>query len=199
MKRTYTALLNVCLLATLLTPLYASANDSANPKIGPFVGLSIGGADISADAIGVARTRETEHGQGAAKLTAGYWFSKHWGVAASYVDLGEFTQTYSSGSFSGSAQSVGLGLLARLPINDRWNVVAKATLTRNKTKQESVTGDAAQFTQLSGKSSNLVLPGLEVNYRVNDSATVFFEAESRGAIADKASAAYAGFGLRWHF
>ncbi|MFK7966816.1 MAG: outer membrane beta-barrel protein [Burkholderiaceae bacterium] len=199
MKRTHTALLCACVLASLLTPLHASANDSVSPKVGPFVGLSIGGAGISTDAIGVARTGETEHGHGAAKLTAGYWFSKHWGVAASYVDLGEFTQTYSSGSFSGSAQSVGLGLLTRLPINDRWSVVGKATLTHNETKQESVTGDGAQFRQLSGHSTNLVLPGLEVNYRVTDSATVFFEAESRGAIAEKANAAYAGVGLRWHF
>ncbi|MEE9322434.1 MAG: outer membrane beta-barrel protein [Granulosicoccus sp.] len=166
---------------------------------GPFVGLSVGGAGIMPRSIGLAETGESEHDNGTGKLAVGYWFSPHWGVAASYVDMGEFTQTYTSGSFRGSIRSAGLGLLGRVAFNDRWNLIGKMTLTHNRTKQTSVTGNPAQFSDLSGESTQVVWPGLEINYKINEAASVFLEAESRGKAAEKLDTAYAGIGLRWQF
>ncbi|MFK7859682.1 MAG: outer membrane beta-barrel protein [Granulosicoccus sp.] len=166
---------------------------------GPFVGLSLGGAGFMPRSIGLVETGESEHDNGVGKLTAGYWFSPHWGIAASYIDMGEFTQTYTSGSFSGDVRSVGLGLLGRVAINDRWSLIGKMTLTHNETKQTEVTGDPAQFLDLSGKSTQVVVPGLEINYKVNQAASLFIEAESRGKAAEKLDTAYAGIGLRWQF
>lgn len=180
---------------------FASAPVHAEPPsaTGPFVGLSLGGAGLMPRSIGLAETGENEHDNGVGKLTAGYWFSPHWGIAASYIDMGEFTQTYTSGSFSGDVRSLGLGLLGRVAITDRWSLIGKMTLTHNRTKQTAVTGDPAQFPNLSGNSTQVVAPGLEINYQVNEAASIFVEAESRGKAARKLDTAYAGIGLRWRF
>ena len=178
---------------------FAPAHAESPFTTGPFVGLSLGGAGLMPRSIGLAETGESEHGNGTGKLTAGYWLSPHWGVAGSYVDMGEFTQTYTSGSFRGSVRSVGLGLLGRVAINDRWSLIGKMTLTHNRTKQTSVTGNPAQFSGLSGESTQVVLPGLEINYKVNEAASIFLEAESRGKAAEMLDTAYAGIGLRWQF
>lgn len=195
MKKLTIALLCAASVAFAAAPVHAESPFDT----GPFVGLSLGGAGLMPSSIGLTETGDNEHDNGTGKLTAGYWFSPHWGVAASYVDMGEFTQTYASGSFAGSVRSVGLGLLGRVAINDRWSVIGKMTLTHNRTKQTSVTGDPAQFSDLRGESSQVVLPGLEINYRVNEPVSIFIEAESRGKAAEKLKTAYAGIGLRWKF
>ncbi|MFK7860634.1 MAG: hypothetical protein AB8B64_17575 [Granulosicoccus sp.] len=41
------------------------------------------------------------------------------------VETGEFTQTYTSGSFSEDVRSAGLGLLGGVAINDRWSLIEK--------------------------------------------------------------------------
>jgi len=195
MKNLTISLLCAASMAFAAAPVYAESRYDT----GAFVGLSLGGAGFMPRSIGLAETGETEHDNGTGKITAGYWFSPHWGVAASYIDMGEFTQTYSTGSFSGSVRSVGLGLLGRVTIYDRLSLIGKMTLTHNRTKQKSVTGDPAQFSDLSGESTQVVLPGLEINYKVNEAASIFVEAESRGKAAEKLDTAYAGIGLRWQF
>ena len=193
--------LTIALLCTASVAFATAAPAHAESPLttGPFVGLSLGGAGLMPRSIGLDETGENEHDTGTGKLTAGYWFSPHWGVAASYVDMGEFTQTYTSGSFSGSVRSGGLGLLGRVAIFDRLSLIGKLTLTHNRTKQTSVTGDPAQFANLSGESTQVVLPGLEINYKVNEAASIFVEAESRGKAAERLDTAYAGIGLRWQF
>lgn len=192
--------ITIALLCTASVVLATAPAHAESPfTTGPFVGLSLGGVGLMPRTIGLVNTGESEHDNGAAKLTAGYWFSPHWGFAASYVDMGEFTQTYNSGSFSGSVRSAGLGLLGRVAINDRWSLIGKVTLTHNRSKQTSVTGDPIQFSELRGESTQAVWPGLEINYKVNEAASVFFEAESRGEAAEKLDTAYGGIGLRWQF
>lgn len=195
MKKLTIAVLCLASATFAAAPVHAESSYAT----GPFVGLSLGGAGFMPRSIGLAETGDDEHDNGTGKFSAGYWFSPHWGVEASYIDMGEFTQTYTSGSFEGSVRSVGLGLLGRVAINDRWSLIGKLTLTHNKTEQTSVTGDPAQFSDLSGESTQVVFPGLEVNYRVNEAASIFIEAESRGEAAEKLDTAYAGIGLRWQF
>jgi len=195
MKNLTIALLCAASVACAAAPVHAESSFDT----GPFVGISIGGAGFMPRSIGLAKTGESEHDNGTSKLTAGYWLSSHWGVVVSYVDMGEFTQTYTSGSFRGDVRSAGLGLLGRAAINDRWRLIGEMTLTHNRTKQISVTGDPAQFSDLSGESTQVVGPGLEINYKVNNAASVFVEAESRGKAAEKLKTAYAGIGLRWQF
>ncbi len=195
MKNMTITLLCVTLVAFVAAPVHAESHFDT----GPFVGVSIGGAGFMPRSIGLAETGEREHDNGTAKLTAGYWFSPHWGVAASYVDMGDFTQTYTNGSFRGDVRSVGLGLLGRVAISDRWSLIGEMTLTHNQSKQVSVTGDPAQFSDLSGESTQVVLPRLEINYKVNEAASLFVEAESRGKAAEELKTAYAGIGLRWQF
>ncbi len=185
------------LCAASMTFATAPVNAESHFDTGPFVGLSLGGAGLMPRSIGLTETGESEHDTGTGKLTAGYWFSPHWGVAASYIDMGEFTQTYTSGSFRGDVRSAGLGLLGRVAIYDRLSLIGKMTLTHNRTKQTSVTGDPTQFSDLSGESTQVVLPGLEINYKINEAASIFVEAESRGKASEKLKTAYAGIGLRW--
>jgi len=192
--------LTFALLCTASVAFTAAPAHADSPlTTGPFVGLSLGGAGMMPRSIGLVETGEDEHDSGTGKLTAGYWFSPHWGVAASYVDMGDFTQTYTNGSFRGDVRSFGLGLLGRVAIHDRWSLIGKLTLTHNRTKQTSVTGDPAQFSDLSGESTQVVFPGLEINYKVNEAASIFIEAESRGKAADRLDTAFAGIGVRWKF
>lgn len=193
--------LTIAILCTASLAFAAGAPAQAESSFttGPFIGLSLGGAGLMPGSIGLTETGETEHDTGTGKLTAGYWFLPHWGVAASYVDMGDFTQTYTSGSFQGTVRSAGLALLGRVAITDRWSLIGKMNLTHNRSKQASVTGDPAQFSSLSGESTQVVWPGLEINYAMNDAASIFVEAEPRGNASEKLDTAYAGIGLRWQF
>lgn len=195
MKNLTIAILCTASLAFIAAPTHAESSFTT----GPFVGLSLGGAGLMPRSIGLVETGENEHDTGTGKLTAGYWLSPHWGVAASYIDMGDFTQTYTSGSFSGSVRSGGIGLLGRVALFERLSLIGKMTLTHNRTKQTSVTGDPAQFSNLSGESTQVVFPGLEINYTLNEAASIFIEAESRGKAAKRLDTAFAGIGLRWQF
>lgn len=195
MKNLTKSFLLVASMAFAAAPVHANSAFTT----GPFVGFSIGGAGIMPRSFGLSETGDTEHDNATGKLTAGYWFAPHWGVVVSYVNMGDFTQTYTNGRFRGEVSSAGLGLLGRVAINDRWSLIGEVTLTHSITKQISVTGDPSLFSELSGESTQVVIPGLEINYKVNGAASVFMEAESRGKAAEKLDTAYAGIGLRWQF
>ncbi|MGH1359319.1 MAG: outer membrane beta-barrel protein [Burkholderiaceae bacterium] len=195
MKSLFVSLLG----AGALLALSSTAQAGSELPTGLFVSASVGGAGIETQSIGLVETGDTEHGNGAGKVSVGYWFSQHWGVAASYAELGKFTQTYTTGSFRGRVRSAGVSLLGRLPVNERWSLIGKLAINYNKTTQVSVTGDAAQFAKLQGHPTRLVFPGFEVNYRLSPAASLFFEMESRGKAAESLKTGYAGFGLRWQF
>ena len=197
MKALLPLVASLCVLTAV--PLQAQAESSSHFTTGPFVSLAIGGSSIAPGAIVRAETGDTDHSNGLGKLSVGYWFAEHWGVSASYMDMGEFTQTYTDGSFKGQVRSASIDLLGRVALSERWALVGKMMLVHNKTKRISATGNTAGFDKLHGDSTRLVLPGLEINYRVNDAASVYFEMESRGKGADKLDLGYAGVGLRWQF
>lgn len=187
-----TAVLNICAFSS-------SAIADTRLEPGTFIDLSAGAAGIDIEPIGLVEDKDSEHDKTAWKVNAGYWFSSHWGVSANYVELGDFSQEYGSGTFRGSARSYGVSVLGRLPIGQSWSLIGKVNLTRTEMDDNGSTGGGGKFNDLTGDETNLVLPGVEVHYHVNENASIFLELDPRGKGAEKADVGYAGIGARWSF
>jgi hypothetical protein len=183
----------------LLTTCHTGFAMADNLPRGIYLGLSAGGAGIETRPTNLSTENTDAHVGGTGKLSVGYWFSRHWGIEGSYVPGQKFEQTFNAGVFRGKTDSYALSLLGRLPVNDRWSVVGKVSLTRNHTRDNGSTNGAANFDQFRGTDYNLVLPGLEVNYQFNDSTTLLFEVDPRGDAGDSTNIGYAGFGVRFVF
>lgn len=188
------------LLAAFLiscTPFTANADDRTQP--GAFADISIGGGAWALGNIDAKELEDGADGDGAKKISAGYWLNKNWGVAASYVDHGDFTQKYDTGTFKGSATSSAVSLLGRIPLGQRWTLVGKVNLTHAEMKDNGSTGGNGEFKKLVGDDTSVILPGVEINYSLNDRAALFLEAEPRGQAADKLDIGYVGAGVRVKF
>jgi hypothetical protein len=167
--------------------------------VGPYVGISVGGSVIETGSIGLATTEETSHSNGSAKVSVGYWFNDVWGIEGSYVPIGRFEQTYGSQTFKGRTDSYAMSLMARLPVGSKWSLIGKLNLAYNKTRDKGSTPGVAQFDNLRGSETNLVLLGLAANYQLNKSTSVFFELDPRGTAANNVDIGYAGVGVRYSF
>lgn len=190
--------LAVSALTLLPTEAFAQQAHGSGLKLGPFVSLSAGYAELDTGRIGLLETGDTE-GAGAGKLTAGYWFSKHWGVSANYVAHGEVSQQFADGTFRADGQSFGVALLGRVPISERWDLIGKLNLTHVRLDDSGSSPNRPEFEKLTGSSANITFPGLEVGYRVSDQFRVFAEVEYRGGAGDEAGIGYSGLGLEWRF
>jgi len=182
----------------LPSPAWAEPARGAGLKLGPFISLSAGYAELTTDRIGLLETGDAE-GSSAGKLTAGYWFSRHWGVSANYVAHGKVSQAFDGGTFRADGESFGLALLGRVPISDRWDLIGKLNLTHVRLDNSGSTPKRPEFDKLTGSSINLTFPGLELGYRINDDFRVFAEVEYRGGAGDQAGIGYSGIGLEWRF
>ncbi|MFK7962919.1 MAG: outer membrane beta-barrel protein [Burkholderiaceae bacterium] len=176
----------------------AEQSHSSGLKLGPFIKLSAGYAELDTGRIGLLETGDPE-GSGAGKLTAGYWFSRHWGVAANYVAHGEVSQQFADGTFRADGESFGIALLGRLPMGSRWDLVGKLNFTHVQLNDSGSTPNRPEFQKLTGSSANITFPGLEIGYRVSEHFRVFAEAEYRGGAGDEAGVGYSGIGLEWRF
>ncbi|MEZ5730477.1 MAG: outer membrane beta-barrel protein [Burkholderiaceae bacterium] len=183
----------------LVLALLASPVVAAELPTGFFAGASAGVGVVSANPIGLAEVDEDTHGVGAGKLTAGYWFHRNWGVSVGYAALGNFTQKYTTGEFRGRARSLMISALGRLPLTDRWTLIGSVSATRNRIDDRGSTPGVAEFSKLHGSKSNLVFPGLELQYRLSDKMSLSFEVQGLGKAAEKVDVGYAGVGLRWNF
>ncbi len=178
-------------------PFTANADDRTQP--GAFVDVSVGGGAWALDNIDAKEIEDSNEGDLAVKINGGYWLNKNWGVAASYVDHGDFTQKFDTGTFKGSATSTAVSLLGRIPLGQRWTMVGKVNLTHAKMKDNGSTGGDGEFKKFVGDDTTLILPGIEFNYSVNDRTSLFVEAEPRGKAADKLDIGYVGAGVRVKF
>ncbi|MEZ5659206.1 MAG: hypothetical protein R3E83_11940 [Burkholderiaceae bacterium] len=106
---------------------------------------------------------------------------------------------YTAGTYRADVESYGMSVLGRLPINDRWTFVGKVTLDRVRATERKPTAGVAGFEKLSGSATNLVVPGLEIHYRLTDSLGLFLETEGRGNAGKELSIGYVGLGLRYSF
>jgi len=188
------------LAAFLISCAPFGANADSRTEPGAFADISIGGGawaiddqNLTANEVGDA------DGDGAVKINAGYWMNKTWGVAASHVDHGEFTQKFDNGTFKGKASSSAVSLLGRVPVGQRWTFIGKVNITHAEMKDNGSTGGNGEFKKLIGDKTSLILPGVEVNYMLNDRASLFVEAEPRGKAADELSIGYVGAGVRVKF
>lgn len=193
--RTLLCIALVSLLALISNPTWADPQ-SGQRTSGMFVSGSVGAAlidfDTDLDDIG-----DSSRSGFSGRVSVGYWFSPYWGASVNYAELGDFKQRFANGTFRGSARSYGASLLGRLPIGERWALIGKMNLVRSKIADNGSTGDG--FDDLFGKKTSLVLPSIELNYRVADRLTLLLELDARGAGAKDVDLGYAGAGMRWNF
>ncbi len=185
-------------VATTLLAGAARSADNATTRTGPYLGGSVGVVEAQTQATGLAPLTDADDA-GAGRIRAGYWLSRHWGVEASYTRVGRVEQTFSSGTFRGRGDSIAISGMGRVPFAERWALVGKVSLNSTRIRDDGSTGSTAGFDKYRGRSGNLVLPGLALEYAVNDRLAVTLEADSLGKAGDKLQLGYGAIGLRWSF
>ncbi len=176
----------------------ASSADGPTTRIGPYLGGSLGAADVETRATGLAPVEDPDGGD-AGRIRAGYWLSRHWGIEASYTLLNGVEQKFSGGTFRGRGESIAISGLGRLPFADRWALIGKISLDSTRIRDDGSTGSTTGFEKYRGRTNNIVLPGVSLEYAVTDNLTVTLEAEPLGEAGDKLHLGYGGVGLRWAF
>lgn len=195
MKFTACLLTGISLFAL---PMAVAHAEPPNAREGLFLGLSVGGSAFDTGPIGRLEQSSASGGT-AARVRAGFWFSRHWGVEAGYTDLGSVEQSYVDGVFRGDSRSIHLSGLARLPLGERWSLIGKLTVAANQTDERGSTGNTTDFDRLSGSGGGLVFPELGIEYAVNQNLAVTVGAGPMGRSGKESSVGFAGIGLRWQF
>jgi len=187
-------------LGLILMAAAGSAWSAEGPstRTGFYVGGSIGGLEAQARPVGLAPTEDPKIGS-AGRLRVGYWVTRHWGVEASYTGFDGLEQSFTSGVFRARGESVSVSGLGRLPFADHWALIGKVSLNSTRIRDDGSTGSTADFDRFRGRSGNLILPGVSLEYDLTDRLAVTLEAEAMGAGGDKLQLGYGGVGLRWSF
>lgn len=191
--------LNKLTAAVLLSGVSSVAIAGQGLRIGPFLDVSLGASGIGFKNIGLAEQGDTKHRGTVGKVSAGYWFSKHWGVSANYVDLGRLEQRFDGELYNGRAKSYGASLLGRVGLGERWTFIGKINLVRSEIRRIDNDPGNSAIRDYYGRESSVVLPGLELHYRFNDQGSMFLDIDPRGKGASKAALGYVGVGVRWAF
>jgi outer membrane protein OmpA-like peptidoglycan-associated protein len=106
-----------------------------------YVGLGLGMSFLQPETNSVALTL-SEDSDIAYKLFAGYRFNQSWSLEAFWANLGEAVVSSTSGStFDIEYKTFGAGVLYSYPLNERWDVFAKAGAGR---LQNNVRGIAVE-------------------------------------------------------
>ncbi len=114
----------VALLGTaLILPVAAQAE-------GAYIGASVGSAETKLNADGFS-LKDSDTGF---KLTAGYEFTKNFGVEIGYADLGKPSIASGGDMAFAEPRSYYLAGTAAYPIDEAFSVFAKAGVTNNRTK-----------------------------------------------------------------
>jgi hypothetical protein len=172
--------------------------DGPTTRTGFYLGGSIGGVETQTRAVGLAPIEDPKVASGG-RLRVGYWVTPHWGVEASYTGFQGIEQAFASGTFRARGEAVALSGLGRLPFADHWALVGKVSLNGVRIRDDGSTGSTAGFDRFRGRSGNLILPGLSLEYGLSDRLAVTLEADSLGTGGSKLGLDYGGIGLRWSF
>ncbi len=182
----------VCLSLLLTSP--AFADGPWQP--GWFAAASAGAAGINFDTE-LDDIGDVEQSGFVGRAEVGYWLNRHWGMSVNYAELGNFEQRFDSGTFRGTARSYGASFLGRLPLSERWALVGKVNLVRTEMDDDGSSG--AGFADLFGRETSLVVPSVELNYRLGDRLTLLLEVDLRGPAAKDVDVGLVALGARWHF
>lgn len=104
----------------------SSVSAFAANDVGGYVGVSVG--YVTTDALDELETIpgvSVDDSDTAFKVYAGYNYSANWGVEAFYADLGDLSATDGVDKFGLDAKSLGLALLAKLPVGEQSEVFVK--------------------------------------------------------------------------
>lgn len=155
---------------------------------GAYVGVNVGRSESKVDS---ESNKETGY-----KLYGGYSITKNFGAEIGYVHLGKLTQTDGVNSASYDPSALYIAGTAAYPVNDNFNVFAKAGFTRNTTKL-SINTDSRTF----HKNAVILGVGAEYDFTKNISAVAeyqnFGKVLSENGISVKAD--MYSLGLRYKF
>jgi OOP family OmpA-OmpF porin len=152
----------VALLGTaMILPIAAQAE-------GAYIGASVGRAESELNTEGFS-LKDSDTGF---KLTAGYDFTKNFGVEIGYADLGKpsLLGGIEGGPFA-EPRSYYLAATATYPLDDKFSVFAKAGVTNNRTKVGANGIESEKFTH----TAAILGFGAAYNFTKNIAGVVEYE------------------------
>ena len=151
----------VALLGTaLILPIAAQAE-------GAYIGASVGRAESELNVDGFS-LKDSDTGF---KLTAGYEFTKNFGVEVGYADLGKPSIAAGGDMVFAEPRSYYLAGTATYPLDDKFSVFAKAVVTNNRTKLGATGAGTEKFTH----TAAILGFGAAYNFTKNIAGVVDYE------------------------
>ena len=151
----------VALLGTaLILPIAAQAE-------GAYIGASVGRAESELNVDGFS-LKDSDTGF---KLTAGYEFTKNFGVEVGYADLGKPSIAAGGDMVFAEPRSYYLAGTATYPIDQAFSVFAKAGVTNNRTKVGGTGISTEKFTH----TAAILGVGAAYNFTKNIAGVIEYE------------------------
>jgi OOP family OmpA-OmpF porin len=151
----------VALLGTaLILPVAAQAQ-------GAYIGASVGSAESKLHADGFS-LKDSDTGF---KLTAGYDFTKNFGLEVGYADLGKPSIASGGDMAFAEPRSYYLAGTAIYPIDEKFSIFAKAGVTNNRTKVGATGIESEKFTH----TAAILGAGAAYNVAKNIAAVIEYE------------------------
>jgi len=174
----------------------------ANTETGPYVGGGLGLGHLEFSSIGLTK-KHTDEWHLAGRVTAGYRFTKHWGVAVGYSRLGRFKNRYETSNtsvfYTGTAHSAWLALTARLPVSERFAILSDIKLGRNWVHTNKQSANVSQFRRLDDAKTVLALGSVGVEYALDKKSSLNVQLEGFGETADSVEPGSLTFNYQFHF
>jgi OmpA-OmpF porin, OOP family len=121
----------------LFVGLLVAAADGVLAQAGPYVGGAFGQSKLKEWCTGTAACKDTDTSW---KLLGGYRFSPHVGVEAAYIDWGEVTASFNTGTrVAAKQQSYGLAAVGTFPLGERFELFGKAGLLMTEQETRRIT------------------------------------------------------------
>ncbi len=151
----------VALVGTaLILPVAAQAE-------GAYIGASVGSAESKLSTNGIS-LKDSDTGF---KLTAGYDFTKNFGVEVGYADLGKPSIAAGGDRATAEPRSYYLAGTATYPIDEAFSVFAKAGVTNNHTKLGATGVPTEKFTH----TAAILGVGAAYNFTKNIAGVIEYE------------------------
>ena len=163
---------NITTTAFILASLFASVTASAQT----YVGATVGSASWSDGCATGGYSCRTNIGNSTAfKLLGGYEFSRHWGIEASYYNLGNVSTNYYYGPLEYKSSGIDVAAVVRFQFGK--SNLSGFIRTGLASDHGQVSGNADFFAQ----SNRSIQPtvGLGLNYKFSDTLSGRFDIDSR--------------------
>lgn len=158
-------LASVLACAAFVSAVPAHADDS-DFRIGPYVGIGLGGSNLNVDSRPSRSSKEVDNG--VLKLYGGYQFTERLGVEGGYIRTGHVEVTDSVGGIditrTAKTRAAYVAATGRLPLTDAFSVTGKLGMSYGDVND----GDVAPIPHTVYGSTKSVMAGVGARYQMSD-------------------------------